>query len=357
MRLPLLIGLLLAAMGCAASPALADPCEGAGRLAGDDVRIVRATAVGPEAPFVAPYPGALPQTERFCRVEGFIEKEIGFELWFPARERWNARLLVGGVGGQAGSFNYRELERGVRRGYASASTDTGHKADDRHWLLRRPDRAANYAYRANHLLAVRAKAMVRAFYGAPARNAFFVGCSGGGRQALTEVQRFPGDFDAVIAGAPGVNTPEMSARRMWEMQQHSLWARLMTAADWKLVAQAAVRACDELDGVRDGVIDDPRRCRFNPGTLACATGMKAGCLSAAQIAAVRRIYAPLVDAHGGWMTACYPERWCRRRCFRSRLRRGLRTWRWRCSATASMAIPIGIRVASASRAILRRSTA
>ena len=234
----------------------------------------------------------------FCRVEGVIEKEIGFELWLPAREHWNRRLLVGGVGGQAGTFNYRELERGVRRGYASSSTDTGHKAADRHWLLRRPDRAANYAHRANHLLAVKTKAILRAHYGADPRNSFFVGCSGGGRQALTEVQRYPDDFDGVIAGAPGVNTPEMSARRMWEMQQHSRWAGFMRAAQWKLVADSAIRECDSLDGVRDGVIDDPRSCRFDPASLACRGTASTGCLTPEQLTAVRRIHAPLVDEKG-----------------------------------------------------------
>ena len=227
-----------------------------------------------------------------------MEKEIGFELWLPASVAWNRRLLVGGVDGQAGNLNYRELARGVRRGYASASTDTGHKADDRHWLLNRPDRAANYAHRANHLLAVKTKAIIAAYYRAAVRNAFFVGCSGGGRQALTEVQRYPQDFDAVIAGAPGVNTPAMSARRMWEMQQHSRWGTLLDAADWKRVADAAVASCDGLDGVADGVIDDPTRCRFDPAILACASAAQDGCLSPEQLAAVRTLYAPLHDENG-----------------------------------------------------------
>ena len=291
--------LLIAACGlAAAAPAAASPCEGVDRLKISDVTISRSVAVGPAAPFAAPYPGAKAMRQSFCRIEGIIEKEIGFELWLPERSSWNGRLLVGGVGGQAGSFNYRELERGVRRFYASASTDTGHKADDRHWLLNRPDRAANYAHRANHLLAVKTKAIIKAVYGAAPRNAFFVGCSGGGRQALTEVQRYPEDFDGVIAGAPGVNTPAMSARRIWEMQQHSRWADLMKPADWKLVADAAVRACDTQDGVRDGIIDDPRLCRFDPASLICKGSMRDGCLSAQQVAAVRLFHAPLRDEKG-----------------------------------------------------------
>jgi feruloyl esterase len=287
-----------AALFLAAAPAAASPCEGLAKAFVPDVRVVRATEVGPDRPLTPPFPGAAPIRDRFCRVEGLIEKEIGFELWLPAPGVWNGRLLVGGVGGQAGAFNYRELDRGVRRHYAAASTDTGHKADDRHWLLNRPDRAANYAERANHLLAVRVKAMLAAFYGAGPRHAFFVGCSGGGRQALTEVQRYPQDFDGVIAGAPGVDTPEMSARRMWEMQQHSRFGTLMTAADWKRVADSAVASCDTLDGVRDGVIDDPRRCGFDPAGLACRGTKAPSCLTADQIAAVRLLYAPLHDETG-----------------------------------------------------------
>jgi feruloyl esterase len=289
---------LPAAMFLAAAPAAANACEGIVKTAVADVRVVRATEVGPATPLTAPFPGAAPIRERFCRIEGLIEKEIGFELWLPERATWNGRLLVGGVGGQAGTLNYRELDRGIRRHYAAASTDTGHKADDRHWLLNRPDRAANYAERANHLLAVKAKAMVAAFYGASARNAFFVGCSGGGRQALTEVQRYPEDFDGVIAGAPGVDTPEMSARRMWEMQQHSRLGALVTAADWSLVARSAVASCDALDGVRDGIIDDPTRCGFDPGSLACRGAKTPSCLTADQIDAVRLLYAPLRDETG-----------------------------------------------------------
>lgn len=287
-----------AAFFLAAAPAIAGPCDGVARISAADVRIVRATEIGPDAPFTPPFPGAAPIQDRFCRIEGLIEKEIGFELWLPERGAWNGRLLVGGVGGQAGTFDYRELDRGIRRHYAAASTDTGHKADDRHWLLNRPDRAANYAERANHLLALRMKAMLAAHYGAGPRHAFFVGCSGGGRQALTEVQRYPDDYDGVIAGAPGVDTPGMSARRMWEMQQHSRFGTLMSAADWRRVADAAVASCDLLDGVRDGVIDDPRRCGFDPASLACRGAKSPSCLTADQIAAVRSLYAPLHDETG-----------------------------------------------------------
>jgi feruloyl esterase len=191
-----------------------------------------------------------------------------------------------------------EMTRAVERGYAAASTDGGHKASDRHWLLGGPMRAANYAWRANHRLAEEVKPWVAKIYGRSLEHAFFVGCSGGGRQALTEVQRFPQDYDGVIAGAPGPKTPEMSARRLWEMIQHTDHPGLMSDADWKHVTDAQVAQCDALDGVRDGVIDAPQTCRFDWSRLQCGPSAAAPCLSGEQIALARRIYAPLVDESG-----------------------------------------------------------
>ncbi|WCT72423.1 tannase/feruloyl esterase family alpha/beta hydrolase [Sphingomonas naphthae] len=285
-------------LATAALAALDDPCAAMGRAKVADVRIVSATAVGGDAGFTPPDKRALPVTVDFCRIEGVIEKEIGFELWLPIAKDWNGHFLAGGVGGQAGQYNYRELSRGVRRGYASASTDTGHKASDRHWLLGDPMRAANYAGRSNHLLAVKAKALVRHFYGTPARRALFVGCSGGGRQALTEAQRYPTDYDGIIAGAPGARTPEMSARRMWEMVQHSASRPWMTAAQWALIAKAGVEACDGADGVKDGVVENPATCRFRPADLLCRAGQAEACLTPQQAALATRIYGPLIDETG-----------------------------------------------------------
>lgn len=278
-------------------PARAADCAGLAKLAPAGVRIVSATPMPARSHF-APTPRSRPVDVAFCRVQGVIETEIGFELWLPDAVAWNHRLLSAGVGGQAGSLNYVEMARGLARGYAAASTDTGHKADDKHWLLGDPMRAANYAERGNHLLAENAKALIAAYYAAPLQHAFFVGCSGGGRQALTEVQRFPGDYDGVIAGAPGPRTPEMSARRMWEMIQHTRSKGVLSEADWKHVAEAGIAACDDLDGVHDGVVENPARCRFDVASLGCGKVAAKGCFSPEQVAVARRIYAPLVDENG-----------------------------------------------------------
>ncbi len=289
--------ILLGALAYLAPPSLAAAsCDAIRNLAIDDVTIHEAVSVAAGASFKT----AAAQRESrhsFCRVTGVIETEIGFELWLPEPSVWNQRFLAGGVGGQAGQLNYVEMFRGLQRGYATASTDTGHKADDEHWLLGPAIRADNYAWRANHLLAQKAKLLIQKFYAGNIKHAFFVGCSGGGRQALTEAQRFPEDFDGVIAGAPGPNTPEMSARRLWEMIQHRRNADLMSARDWQLIADSAVNSCDLKDGVRDGVMEDPRSCDFEIRSLQCTAGSRA-CLSKQQIDIAQRIYAPLHDESG-----------------------------------------------------------
>jgi len=297
--LPIVLPFMLATVGPSAAVAAAPlTCAELGSFARPDLRITAATAIDAASRFTPPMAGVAAPERSFCRVEGVIEKEIGFELWLPLAPQWNGKLLTGGVGGQAGNYAYRELVRGVRRGYASASTDTGHKASDRHWLLGDPMRAANYAHRANHLLALAAKAIVDAHYGAPPRQAYFVGCSGGGRQALVEAQRYPADYDGIVAGAPAPKTPEMSVRRLWEMQLHARHRETMDAAAWQLVAKAGAQACDGQDGVRDGLADDPAQCRFEIASLRCTGGQREGCLSEAQVAVAQQLYAPLVDENG-----------------------------------------------------------
>jgi feruloyl esterase len=257
----------------------------------------RATAWQP-----APNSEAVAISVPFCRIEGVIDREIGFELWLPEPAAWNGKFLGAGVGGDAGQFNYVDLPRGVNLGYASATTDTGHKITDSNWMLGDPQRLINFEFRANHRLAQIAQQMTRSYYRRAIRHAYFIGCSGGGRQGLKEAQRFPADYDGIIAGAAGPNTPEMTVRRMWEMLLRDQHPGLLSPADWKHVADAAVQSCDHLDGVVDGIINDPRRCHFDPAALACPTTGAAEhvpqCLSPDQLALVAKIYAPLHDEDG-----------------------------------------------------------
>jgi feruloyl esterase len=292
--------LALAAAGLAHAAHAAD-CGAALRQAQvADLKLTQAETVAAGQPWLdRTGTGREPVGAAFCRVRGVIEQEIGFELWLPEADQWNGKLLAAGVGGEAGTFNYADLARGVRRAYASASTDTGHVAEDKDWALGRPDRRANFAARANHLLAQKAKELVAAYYGNAARHAYFIGCSGGGREGMKEVQAYPGDFDGVLVGGTGPDQLAVSMRLLWSQYVAGpALPPVVDATTWRMVADAATQACDANDGVRDGVIENPAACRFEPRTLLCRPGQTAGCLDRQQVDAVTRMYAPLRDEHG-----------------------------------------------------------
>ncbi len=233
----------------------------------------------------------------FCRVNARVDAAINIELWLPDDSAWNGRLLGAGVGGSAGTFDYRGLARGIDRGFAVASTDTGHTLDQKDWMLD-PQAADNYAHRAVHVMTIASKAIISAYYSHAASKAYFTGCSGGGREGLKEMQLYPQDYDGILAGAPGSNMPLLSVRHMLTaiLQQRS--AAKLDAADWELVSRRFTQSCDQIDGVRDGVVQDPRRCHFDVATLACSAGQISTCLSDEKIALIRQIAAPIHDENG-----------------------------------------------------------
>ncbi len=234
----------------------------------------------------------------FCRVEGRIEQNIGFELWLPEPDSWSGRFLGAGVGGDAGVYNYFDLARGVNEGFAAATTDSGHKASEPTWMLDRT-KEEDYAYRAEHLMTEVSKALVTAYYGQAPRHSYFIGCSGGGRQALKELQRFPADYDGIVAGAPGPDMPALSARHLKTAQIQAAHPESpLGDKEWRMVSDAAIAACDANDGVKDGIVTDPPTCTFDVSTLACKGESRVDCLTAGQIDVVRMIYAPLRDENG-----------------------------------------------------------
>jgi feruloyl esterase len=251
-----------------------------------------AMPVAADASPYAPRPAARP----FCRVEGRIEGTIGFELWLP--DGWNGRLLGAGVGGDAGVFNYADLSLRLGEGFAAVTTDGGHKAARAHWMTDAKART-DYEHRAVHLSAGAAKALARRFYGQAPAHSYFTGCSGGGRQALKEMQLYPADYDGVIAGAPGPYMPLISVRMLWfALAQKRDPAGALTDADWALYERRATAACDRIDGVADGVVENPLACSFALPTLACRAGQTADCLSAPKLAMMARIVAPMPDEAG-----------------------------------------------------------
>jgi hypothetical protein len=241
-----------------------------------------------------------------CRVTGIISKEILFVATLP--NRWNQRLLMAGNGGFAGSIN-EAVARNATNGYLTVSTNTGHRdpADGAGaaWGLNNPERQINYAFLAVHRTAEVAKVLAKAFYGSEPRYSYFNGCSNGGRQALMEVQRYPEDFDGVIAGAPAIpftNIFASFARNLRAAYPTPAYFTkpVITKANLDLLAARVLEACDAIDGVKDGVLADPRDCKFKLSSLPSCPNDRtaASCLTKAQRQAIATIYSPLTDAQG-----------------------------------------------------------
>ena len=251
----------------------------------------------PAGPFSpgAPQRAGAPVFPAFCRVTAVArpaaDSEIRLEVWLPAAESWNGKLLGTGNGGYAGALSYSEMETALRQGYAVAGSDTGHSGGDLKFGLGHPEKIEDWAFRAVHVMTGTAKVVVRSYYGRFAAHSYFSGCSTGGQQALTEAQRFPEDYDGIVAGAPGSNRVRLNVGFLWSwLAVHKDGAEVLPASKLPLINQAAVSACDALDGVKDGVIGDPRACKFDPGALLCRAADAADCLTAAQVSAVRAVY-------------------------------------------------------------------
>jgi feruloyl esterase len=231
----------------------------------------------------------------FCRVTAILmpssDSAIKMEMWMPA-SGWNGKFVVPGNGGFAGAIAPAGLATALRGGYAAATTDTGHEGGSGSFMLDHPERLTDFADRAIHETTVKGKAIAAAFYGNGPMLSYFNGCSTGGRQALTAAQRFPGDFDGIVAGAPAIWASHQSADQIWIWQAtHKDEASYLTPASYAVLHEAVLAQCDLLDGVKDGVLEDPTRCAFDPKVVQCKDGATANCLTAAQVEAARKIYA------------------------------------------------------------------
>jgi feruloyl esterase len=250
------------------------------------------TPPGPQAPGATPSP--LPA---FCRVEATArptsDSEIKFEIWIPPVDAWNGKFQGVGNGGYQGSISYTAMAAALRRGYATASTDTGHTGDDVKFGQNHPEKVIDYGWRAIHVMTDTAKLVVRNAQGRFADKSYFVGCSAGGHQAMSEAQRFPEDYDGIIAGAPANNRIRQTFAFMWSWTatHNDDGTPILTAAKLALVTKAAVAACDANDALKDGLIEDPRKCSFDAATLACKPGADdSTCLTPAQVEAVKKVH-------------------------------------------------------------------
>jgi feruloyl esterase len=260
----------------------------------------------PETPGVFGTPDGLKVSDPFCRVIGFIEpvekSHIGFEVWLPPAENWNSRFLAVSNPAFEGAIKYQGLASSLERGYATASTDTGHRDPGHQWALGQPEMLVDWVHRAMHETTAVAKQLIRAFYGKGPSYSYFEGCHNGGRQGLVEAQRYPEDFDGIVAGDPA-----FYLTRLQTGSEYINWVALKDGVDapgfitpdkYAVLHRAALDACDTLDGVKDDAIEDPTRCRFDPASVQCSGPDEESCLTAAQVDTARKIYAGAKFADG-----------------------------------------------------------
>src|SRR5712671_2626952 len=240
--------------------------------------------------FVAVPPAVAPA---HCRINAILrpspDSEIEMEAWLP--DNWNGKFQFVGGGGWAGIISFPAMVSAVQEGYATASTDTGHKGGNALFAISHPEKVVDFAYRAVHETTVQAKALIAKFYDRGPRLSYWNGCSTGGRQGLMEAQKYPEDFDAIIAGAPANYQTHLHA---WDLSVAVPAlkdpAAAVPAAKLAMLNKAAIEACDATDGVKDGLINNPRACHFNPETLQCRGGVNDdSCLTAPQVESVKRM--------------------------------------------------------------------
>lgn len=274
-------------------------CAGLIKLTFEGNTIITAAAPVAAGAFVTPSGQTLAGLPAFCRVIGVSrptsDSNINFEVWLPSSS-WNGKFLSSGEGGYAGTLNYTRsgldggLDNLIRRGYATASTDTGHVSTDSNWAIGHPEKVIDYAYRSKHLVTVAAKGLVAAFYGRPATHTYFNSCSNGGRQGLMEVQRYPEDYDGVVVGAPWNFQSHSNAGFVWDAQALSTAGAAIPASKLPAIHAAAIAACDATDGLADSLIENPNTCAFKPATLLCQGAENDQCLTEAQVTALQKLY-------------------------------------------------------------------
>ncbi|HLG58416.1 MAG TPA: DUF6351 family protein [Vicinamibacterales bacterium] len=297
-----LLALVIVACVFVPSVATAATCESLASLAvkGGTVTLAQVVAAGaftPPAGRRGGPPGganAFAGLASFCRVAVTLEptprSEIKAEVWMPS-SGWNGKLQVVGNGGFAGTISYPAMATALAAGYAAASTDTGHTGPSSNTFANE-DALIDFAHRAIHETTVAAKTAVDGFYGSAPRFSYFNGCSTGGRQALTAAQRYPEDFNGIIAGAPASHTSTQAFGQIWFAQALSDPAGALSREKLALVHDAVLNACDASDGTKDGVLENPLACTFDPKVLTCTEGGDpAGCLTPSQVATVQKVYA------------------------------------------------------------------
>jgi tannase/feruloyl esterase len=248
-------------------------------------------------------PEVLKALPAFCRVTARMtpssDSAIHIEVWLPVN-RWNQRLQAVGDGALAGFIPYALMAPGLAEGYAVTGTDTGHEGDTAAFMPQHPEQLTDFAYRSTHEMAGAAKALVTAFYGVAPRFSYYNACSGGGRHAITSAQRYPEDFQGIVAGAASWDQARLDAARIGiNLTVNRSAESPIPPGKFPMIHRAVLEACDGSDGVADGVIENPQQCRFDFATLACNGPDAPTCLTAAQVETAKVLTSPFVDRTGG----------------------------------------------------------
>lgn len=321
-------GLLIAAL-LAAQPTLANADQplaprptpvGTGAPAGDPATACKGLkdvdfSLTPKAPSLivsSVAQAATPDMPQLCLVNGRIAPTIGYRMWLPLTS-WNGKFAQTGCGGRCGDILDDGCQIVVARGYACIAADLGHKGTfyDDLWAIDNVPGEIDFGFRATHVTTITGKAVTEAFYGKAPRYSYYFGASTGGRQGLIAAQRFPGDFDGIVAGEPamgipGTPEPETGPQLRENVAMlHEDGKPIISPEDVELLHRAAIAQCDMDDNARDGIISDPRRCGFKPASLLCKRGKTAECLTQHQVDVLTKLYAngPLPGSEPGWFGA------------------------------------------------------
>jgi hypothetical protein len=296
-----LAGMILCASSLA--DASTDKCSDLSKLALSAGAITGARTVSPGS-FNSPARNSSDAESRvfarmpaFCRVilalHPTSDSDINVEVWMPA-SGWNGKFQGQGNGGFAGTIDYEGMAIAINAGYATAGTDTGHSGGDTDaaWALGHPEKIIDYGYRAIHEMTAKAKQVVAGYYGRPAKESYFASCSNGGREALMEAQRFPADYNGIIAGASTNNWTHNFVGFVWDaIALTASSASVIPREKLPTISASVLAACDGQEGVKDGILNDPVGCHFDPGVLLCKAAENDRCLTRPQVAALKKIYA------------------------------------------------------------------
>jgi len=316
-----LVGTALAGITALAAPAQAADCGDLAKLTLPNGKITSATVV-PAGGFQQPgLPGNLPpgvanaaykDVPQFCRVQATLtpssDSDIKVEVWLPSNG-WNGKFVGIGNGVWAGQLSYSQLADPLTRGYAVATTDTGHAGNgmSADFAVGHPEKLVDFGHRAVHEMVVTAKAAIQQFYGSGPKISLWNSCSTGGRQGLMAAHRYPEDFDAISAMAPANPMTDLMTQTMWAgWQPNRAPGASISMPKMTALHQAALKQCDKLDGLEDGVIGRPDACAFDPATIQCTAGDNDQCLTPTQVETARAIYNGIPDPRGGTLVGGWP---------------------------------------------------